>query len=204
MNIFLVGPMGSGKDQVASVLPCHTRIALGDPIRLLGKNLRINGVSSGKLQLSQMASPLPRDIDEKLRYFRDIPMNDAKDRRRTQELGTYLRQLKDDIWIAEALKAMKQRKSYVVTDVRRESEFAAFTNEGFVSIWVEASDELRKQRLIDRDGRYDEQWETNVAELEIKGLKGKCQYTVLNNGSLEDLRVEVDALMAWIDFDMTN
>lgn len=204
MNIFLVGLMGSGKDQVASVLPNFTRLAMGDHIRNLCNILREDGVFAAEAQLNDMIPKLPNDIINQLRILRDIPQYDLKNRRQTQEVGTYLRLIKDDIWITEVLKEIQSEKSHIITDVRRNAEFAAFSSAGFTSVWVEASDAVRKQRLIDRDGRYDERWETNIAELEIKGLKERCKYTLVNNGTLEELRKKVDHMVTYLEFTETN
>lgn len=200
MNIFLVGPMGAGKDQVASVLPNYTRLAMGDHIRSLCKILRENSVHAAVSKLCELIPELPDDIYEKLRNIRNIPQTDAKNRAQTQELGTYLRLIKDDIWISEVLKDIQPHKSFVITDARRNAEFDAFTSAGFMSVWVEASDTVRKQRLIDRDGRYDEQWETNIAESQIQGLKGLCNVVIENNGTIDELRYKVDYMM----FSLTN
>jgi len=58
---------------------------------------------------------------------------------------------------------------------------------GFVMIYVEADLDTRKQRLIDRDGSYNEEAFSHPAEAEIRGMQKKCDWILVNQGTQEQL-----------------
>lgn len=100
MNIALIGKMGAGKDSLASILPMQS-IAFADELKLLAKNLRINGVSSVFNQATKLIheSMLPTDFLVKLEEFRRIPKTSEKDRELLQQLGQYMRSLDSEVWV---------------------------------------------------------------------------------------------------------
>lgn len=208
MNYFICGYQGVGKDTVASMIPhCHP-IALADSIRLLIRNLRINGVASAYTQAAQLLGEdnVHNDLLHILRFYSQLPRS-HKERTLSQGIGTYLRECKDTVWIDEVLRSIKGyqgSKSWVVTDIRRVNEAKTFADMGFRGIWVESARDIRVQRLLDRDGDHDVAAENHVAESEIGLLKEYCEATVINQGSLEELRENVGIALAYIEFSMTN
>lgn len=201
MNIFLVAPMGAGKDIVATMLSNHRPIAIADELRLLARNLRVNGVSAAFIHASRLLGESPNGLMRNLRAFAEIPRT-TKDRALLQELGTYMRTLDAKVWL-NAVK-VDSKANYVITDVRYRAEFDFFVNKGFKGIYIECDRDTRIQRLIARDGNYNANSELHVAELEIEGLKGLCDARIINQGSLDELRHNVDITMAYLEFSMTN
>jgi len=183
-NFGICGEMGAGKDFVAELMGGYIRKAFGDEIRVAAKNLRVNGAPSAFDQLCKMFdNKPPRDLAQKLKEFRNIPQTDAKDRKLLQALGTYCRLHKDMIWVDSVLNAISPDNEYVVTDCRRHAEFDALKAKGFVMIYVEADLSIRKQRLIDRDGSYDEAAFSHVSEAEINELMPRCDWILVNEGT---------------------
>ena len=207
MNYFLCGASGSGKDTVASMIPHCRPIALADSIRLLIRNLRINGVASAYTQAAQLLGEdnVPNDLLHILRFYSQLPRS-HKERTLSQGIGTYLRECKETVWIDEVLRTIKASnvKSWVVTDVRRVNEAKTFADMGFKGIWVESSRDIRVQRLLDRDSDHDVTTESHVSESEIGLLREYCEGVVINQGSLEELRENVGIALAYIDFSMTS
>lgn len=202
MNLMLIGEGGSGKDQVASMLSYH-RIALADPIRTIVDTLHSKGVSAAeKLVFSMVDGNTPDDLREVLRFYSQIPRT-TKNKQALQGIGTYLKDFQEDVWIKQG-QAKMVKGSNVITDIRRLSEFNHFKSLGFRSIYVESSEELRIARLKDRDGDYSPSSALHKAEQEITGLKGLCDSTIENNGTLEELKVAVDGAVAWLQFDISN
>jgi dephospho-CoA kinase len=211
MNYFICGYQGVGKDTVASMIPHCRPIALADSIRLLIRNLRINGVASAYTQAAQLLGEdnVPNDLLHILRFYSQLPRS-HKERTLSQGIGTYLRECKDTVWIDEVLRSIKGNqggyieKSWVVTDVRRVNEAKTFADMGFKGIWVESAHDIRVQRLLDRDGNHDVTAESHVSESEIGWLREYCEATVINQGSMEELRENVGIALAYIEWIGTN
>lgn len=201
MNIFLVAPMGSGKDATAAFLNGYTRLALGDEIRVLAKNLKVNGVAAARLHLSRLMT-VPDDADVKLAEFQRIQSKDSKSRKLLQELGTWAREHYDYVWIDVVAHKIRPGRNHCITDVRRLVEFQSFP--GFKSVWIQSSKENRIKRMISRDGAYDPAWENAKSEQEIQMLKPMCDYALTNDGTLDDLRESVERMLAYFEWEQTN
>jgi dephospho-CoA kinase len=85
----------------------------------------------------------------------------------------------------------------VITDCRRKSEFNAFKD--FLSIYIDAPLSIRKQRIIDRDGHWDDEWPNHPAEKEIRELKWLCDFYITNDGTIEELKVKLDDLLNYVE-----
>ena len=125
---------------------------------------------------------------KKLALFRSIPQGGLKDRLLKQELGTYCRDYDDLIWIRPVLLQAKKLQNVIITDCRRIVEFNSFFPE-FTSVYIDATEAVRLERLKSRDGYTGSLH--HAAESEIKGLKELCDYCIMNNGGLEDFKKEV-------------
>jgi len=194
MNIILCGTAGSGKDTVFDLLDGYHRYAFGDNIRLVARTLRINGVQPAYHLLYQMFdwSP-PPNLLRKLEEFRSIPKHDDKDRRLLQELGTYCREYDDYIWMRPLLHDAEYKDNMCITDCRRESELKAFPK--FTSVYIDTPLELRLERMRARDGAVDELALTHKAEQEIELLRPQCMFVITNDGTLENLKMQLERIL---------
>ncbi len=200
MNIILIGTAGSGKDEFFRCLQnCDQRFkryAFGDPIRLVARNLRINGVEPAYSQLYQLfqMNP-PPNLLRKLKELREIPKTDEKDRRLLQELGTYCREYDDYIWLRD-IRETAQHKDYMcITDCRRKTELESFPD--FISIYIDAPYAVRIERLRQRDRSVDELALKHKAEQEIELLKPMCNFTITNDGTLDELKVQLEEILSY-------
>lgn len=196
-NFILVGEMGSGKDTLAVMIPNVIRVAFGDELRTVAKLLRTYGVSMTATYLETLGVPYCKKTEDALREFGKIPCDNIKDRELLQKLGTWCRQYRDDIWIHAMKLRMKLENSYVITDCRRISEFKVFPNS--VSIYIDCPLEVRKQRILDRDGKWDDKWLDSPAEAEIKELKKYCMLNISNDCSLENLQYKINTILFYLD-----
>jgi len=195
-NFILVGAMASGKDEVAKIMRGYLRVAFGDEIRAIAKALRIDGVDRAYCCLCRLFDYRPPgDLREKLQGMQNIPKRNEKDRELLQELGTYCRMHYDLIWVRTVLDKISKDSNYVITDCRRRTELESCLQEGFVPIYIDADLEIRKQRLLDRDGGYDEKAFSHVAEIEIPELRHSCKWFIENNGTREELAEKVKAIL---------
>lgn len=193
-NIILVGKICAGKDTFASYLSGYRPLALGDEIRLLVHNLRVNGVDAAMRHTEQLLGFAPgKETMYLFKQIRSDQPSDTKDRYALQTIGTHLRQLRDDVWINVVKEKSKKFKNIVITDVRRFNEFKAFDD--YVSVYIEADKELRKQRAIARDGTWKDEWDINPAEAEIEMLSVFCNYLIFNEGTSEGLEIVAKALL---------
>lgn len=198
-NIILVSPAGGGKDEFFSLLPSnYKRYAFGDNIRLVCKNLRVNGVHSAFAQLSQMFGlESPPNLLRKLQEFKSIPKHDEKDRAILQALGTWCVDYDDYIWTRPIRMIAEYKKNMCITDCRRFIEFNAFLD--FVSVYIDTPYDLRLERLQKRDGTVDEQALQHKAESEIELLRPVCNFIVDNSGNIGKLQVQINEILGYIN-----
>jgi dephospho-CoA kinase len=195
-NFALVGEIGSGKDTVASMIPGYIRKAFGDPIRLVARNLRVNGVEAAYCQLCEMfkRNP-PKDLRRILEEFKNIPQVDQKDRLLLQTLGTYCRENDDLIWVRQVTNGLSKDNNYVVTDVRRPTEFIEMCKKDFVMVYILSDIDLCVERVEKRDGSVNIEAFYHKAEADIKNLRTLCDITIDNTGSLQKLASQVSDLL---------
>lgn len=194
-NFMLIGEMASGKDTVAMMMPGYIRLAFGDEIRVVVQNLRVNGIKPTYCQLCKLfeMNP-PSDLKRQLEEFRKIPKINEKDRELLQELGTYCRKHDDLIWVRTVLNKISGNLKYVITDVRRFVELEACKDK-FIPIYIHADEDIRKERLIKRDGSYNEKSFYHEAEKEIRSLARYAKYYIVNNSTLESLEQTVRQIL---------
>ena len=195
MNFILCGEICSGKDTFAELLPHFHRLAFGDEIGLVCRNLRVNGVRGAYLQLSKLFEVTPPNILRNLELFRRIPKDEPKERLLKQELGTWCREQDDNIWIRRVQEQCIGKDNIVITDVRRKSEFDAFPE--YISVFIDATLETRMKRLRKRDGSADETMFQHKAEREIQSLRSRCDFIVENNGTREELQEKIEEILKY-------
>ena len=89
----------------------------------------------------------------------------------------------------------------VITDCRFPNEFNRVAGDsGWQRVYVDTADEIRRQRIQLRDGRWDDAWDLHPSEQYIPGFKDQCDAVIDNNGTLEDLAKQAAALKArWLN-----
>ncbi len=180
-NIFLIGKAGAGKTTIAEYL------------------IRKHGYLPAKF-----AYPVYM-IAEK--YFG----MKKKDRHLLQIIGTEGgRSLDENIWINRLLQDLeivekinkeyfgKEKTLFVLDDCRFENEVKALLNKGWIGIYVDCKPEIRRQRLIKRDGYDQGEYENHSSEAGITEIyeKYKNKLLVVNNsGSLDELFIKIESLL---------
>jgi hypothetical protein len=204
MNFIICAEIAAGKDTVASMLPGKTFAFAADLKEVCGllRQHRINDAYG--LMENLFDGKAPKDMAEKLIEFSKYPLELGKDRKLYQDLGTtWARRYYPDIWVDSVRRKVKAHNGpSVITDCRFINEFHAFPD--FHSIYVEASEEVRRQRMVSRDGEVKHSRLGHAAESQVRGLKELCRYTLVNNGTLEELRLKVDHMVAYLEFCETN
>jgi dephospho-CoA kinase len=101
----------------------------------------------------------------------------------------------------------KDENRLVIMDgVRREEDLACVCNvDGFQLVYVETDLQKRYERLVKRHENTDDQTKTfeeflkdneQEPQLQIRGLKNIAQYVIQNDGTLDELYVQVDKIMS--------
>lgn len=179
--IGLTGLAGSGKDSVRAVLQQHgyTGLAFADPIRAMLRALfQEGGISQAHITA--------RELKET-----PIPQLGFSYRQLAQTLGTeWGRALGQDIWVKlanarmdELLAATFGPVQFVISDVRFPNEAALIRARGG-QIWHVVRPGVQPVR---------------AHESEAHAITLPCDFTILNDGTLEDLQGIVPRALEWAD-----
>ena len=203
MNFILCAEIAAGKDTVASLLP-GKHFAFADDIKEVSALLRNRDLYAAYERMYDLFDGKdPDEMGQKLREFMKYPLEQGKDRRMYQDLGMWARQYYPDIWVDSVRrKVIAHNGPSIITDCRFRNEFNDFLD--FHSVYVDASEEVRRERMIQRDGEVKHSSLGHAAESQVRGLKEHCEYTLVNNGTLEELRKKVDHMVASLKFCETN
>jgi dephospho-CoA kinase len=181
VKIALTGKMRSGKDTVANHLYIKygfNRVAFGDELK--------------------------RQAHE---TFPWIPQS-SKPRALFQQFGQLMRVIDPDVWIKHAERAVNgaidfrvntgaERVGVVITDLRQPNEYEWARANGFTIIRVTAPDEVRIGRAIAAGDDFCENDLEHETEKAIDGFE--VDYEIVNDGDIDDLKAQVDAIMAEIN-----
>lgn len=194
--MIIVGKMGSGKSTLAKFFCNHgyKEYAFADNLKavvnLAGYNMQ------GAIEMLYKLAPYKNvsmlvPLLEHTQAIQDSPHN----RLRLQYFGQAVRDVYPNYWI-DSLRKISLRKIekekppyYVISDCRYKNEFDAF-RETNLTLFLDVPDEVRKKRLVDRDGSYDIKSFNHPSETEIEGLKDLCDI-VISQDYYTELRDEI-------------
>jgi dephospho-CoA kinase len=180
VKIALTGKMRSGKDTVANHLYIRhsfNRVAFGDALK---KN-------------AHAVFPWVYEWN--------------KPRALYQQFGQLMRQIEPDVWVKHAERAVKGAIDYnvntgaenvgvVITDLRQPNEYEWARNNGYTIIRVMAPDEDRLFRAKLAGDDFNEADLEHETESHVDLFD--CEYEIHNNGSVEDLKAQIDAVLTSI------
>lgn len=166
-KIGLLGKGGSGKDEVANILrrKGYTFVAFSDGLYDICRN------------------------------FYNMK---EKDRALLQDVGKAMRSVNTDVFVNRALNDLKGHSMQGISDVRHVNEYEKLKNNGFKFVRIEASLPIRIDRIKSRDHiscdkEYVDRLENNPIENYLNDYP--VDYTIVNEGSLEDLKTAVDKML---------
>jgi dephospho-CoA kinase len=179
-KIALTGKMRSGKDTVANHLYIKhgfSRIAFGTELK----------------RIAHITFPWVSEF--------------SKPRALYQQFGQLMREIDPDVWIKHAERAVNgaidfrvntgaERVGVVVTDLRQPNEYEWARANGFTIIRVTAPDDVRIGRAINAGDDFCENDLEHETELSID--KFDVDFTVNNDGSVDDLKAQVDSILSQI------
>lgn len=174
-NVAITGAMRSGKDVIAAYLTQkygYTRFAFGDGIREVTRRL-----------------------------YPQMYVNGEKPRALLQSFGQMARTFDNAVWINDMFRRIDNdeytRYSPVVcSDLRQPDEYSALKERGYVIIRVKAPSALRIQRAVESADTFTYADLTHDTESHTDGFA--VDYEVVNDGTLDELYAQVDAVIAEI------
>ena len=171
VNIGLIGKLGSGKTTAAKHIAAeygYNRYSLAAPMR----------------EIVRIVYP---HMDKK----------DPRYRQLMQKLGTdWFRSYDEDVWVNVLLfRTSLETHPVVVDDVRFVNEARTLLEKGWLLIYIDASDEVRKQRCIERDGHWDESVLNHSSETQIEEAAQYAQYSIDGDLELDEFLEELDEIV---------
>ena len=142
--------------------------------------------------------------DKMKRTFYDLfPQykTEPKPRKELRKFAENAREIYPDVWIKhlenmyEYYVDRRSTSGIVLTDIRQPNEYEWARANGFIIVKVEAPAEIRKERAK-RSDDFSEEDLTHSTESYTDEFA--FDYSITNDGSLEDLRAKVDAIMGEI------
>lgn len=179
MNIVLISEAGGGKDFLADYLVSnygYTRYAFADHVRSVAQTWFPHLYGDGK----------------------------SKNRALLQAIGTKFREIDSDIWIDSMFEGIDEqaaiRKRYkeapefiVITDCRMPNEYQALKDRGFKFIRVQVDADVRKQRLLARGDKFNEDDLNHHTESFYNQFE--CDFTIHNNTTQLEAYVQLDSIL---------
>jgi dephospho-CoA kinase len=124
-----------------------------------------------------------------------------KERKRLQRIGEFFREIDPDIWVNRTMETIADEEKVSVDDARRLNEYEALDKDGFIVIRTVADENLRVQRLIERDGSCDVSLMYNDSE---RGMAHLTLREIENNGTLEEFYERIDTIMLSLGFEKNS
>lgn len=176
MKIALMGYARSGKDEICSILRGYFKETnRGDVVQLAFGNA-----------LRKYAHELT-----------DVP-TEPKPRWLYEQFGKAMRDIDPDVWVKQVDKNYQSAlrngfEHFVITDLRQPNEYQWAKDNGFIIVYVDAKEEIRKER-----SKGDSNWvAVNPSETEIANLEWKI--SIVNNGKKESLEKCVEAVVKTVE-----
>jgi dephospho-CoA kinase len=128
----------------------------------------------------------------------------SKPRALYQSVGQLMRQIDNEVWIKHAERAVNgaidfnvntgaEKVGVVITDLRQPNEYEWARANGFTLIRVTAPDEDRIARAIAAGDDFNEADLEHETESHIDSFD--CDYEIVNAGSVDDLKAQVDEVI---------
>lgn len=182
MKIALFGKMRSGKDTVAKIL-------------------------TQEYGFKDFA--FAQGIGEIIVKYFPTALSYGKPRQHYQHIGQSMRELDQDVWVKYLLKRVLHYKMdirlsvenknkripfrVVVTDGRQQNEAERLREEGYLIVKVEAPEDIRIDRMVQAGDVFTDELLTHETEKQVDLIN--ADITILNDGTLEDLRLKVKDLI---------
>lgn len=198
-GIIIFGEMGSGKDTLADfIIELETKTkkyGLGDIIRNMKPIVSISPEWSGNERgFFQLVADKLREIDMNI-------LNKFALSRMITENAALHKVSQETKWedIYENLRRVNQEILPMIVGGRTKDDFDFWKKAGFLIVGITATKENRFHRLVLRDGEEvaKNSNPNHNTEKEVAILVEKADFIANNDGSLEDLKVKAEEVLAF-------
>ena|SRR5690625_976863 len=188
IRIALTGRMRSGKSTIADHLWLKydfAKVSFGSPIRRIA---------------DEYFSHLYEEVTEVCEFTGLETKKERKPRALLQNIGQLLRQIDEDVWIKQAESSVEVWQNYrdvhgiVIDDLRQPNEYEWARENNFVIIRVEADEAMRLRRSEQEGDSFNEEDLTHDTEQHSDNFS--VDYTITNDGDLDELERQVDEIMS--------
>lgn len=195
MKLIITGKMGSGKDFAAAYLEHKYGAqiwARTEMMKRLAHAMVDHTAAPDQILEAIFPEPGEREaVRRDLFHYAATYMPEIGKPRRLYQDVTEICQEHDPLCFERELAARIDRARdgstfCLIDDVRSLAAYEFFVSQGFSSLRINASEELRKQRMLQRDGYLpDEETLVHPSETQLDGVQHT--WTILNEGTEEDL-----------------
>ena len=201
-NGFIIfGEMGSGKDTLADMIieedPRFKKYGSGDIIRLIKKVTLVDPTWFGdERTFMQTAADKLREIDRDiLNHFALAKMLEEN----LEEVHLTKEAYQSDLKAHFQKMLNEQHVIPMIVGGRTWEDNEYWTGRGFLAIGLLLDPEQSRKRLIVRDGKETatRSDSTHNTEKDVREIIKKCELIVDNNGSLDDLKLEVERVIRY-------
>src|SRR5690606_1583490 len=176
LRIALIGQMRSGKDTVAEYLVENhgfNRLAFGDKLKQFAHEIFMDAPYE----------PKPRSLYQFMNIMRDYD---------------------EDVWVKHLEVDYLENKLYeenvVITDVRQENELEWCLEQNYKIIRVFSRLENRVDRMESSGEKAEEELLQHATENKLDSIEP--HYTIINNGTIDDLNIRIDEVVKKIREEM--
>lgn len=181
IKIGLCGKMRSGKDTVADYLffehDFEYPMAFGDSLKFYAH----------RIFPDVPREPKPRELYQFMNVMRDY------------DPDVWIKHLAQQVRMAED---SRKTTGIVVTDARQANEVNWLRDNGFVIVKVEADEDTRIERIKAQGESADEEALRHKTEQYVDDIE--ADFTIENNGTLDELHAKVDELVAELRTEITE
>lgn len=200
-GIIIFGEMGSGKDTLADLIIEEDlrfkKYGLGDIIRLIKKVTLVDPAWFGNERtFMQLAADKLREIDmDILNHFALAKMLEEN----LEEVKLTRENYQADL-NAQFQKILTNRDVIpMIVGGRTWKDYDYWTGRGFLAIGLVVDAKKSMERLIARDGEEiaSKSDPSHNTEKDVRDIIKKCELKVDNNGTLDDLKLEVERVLKY-------
>ena len=169
MNIIIFGKMGAGKSTVARAI-VHNFDVMFAPMHIASLGKKIHS---------------------------ETRLHGSETREEMQRYGQAMREIFGiDVWCDSLHRQVLATKlDTVIDDGRQVNELQYFADRGYVTIGVDAIDEVRRNRIVARTGKKPSIEEMNHDTENQAGVCVRCcDYKIRNDGTLDELQLQINDL----------
>lgn len=202
-GIVIFGGMGAGKDELAQQM-CSLRknakiYKMSVLCREMMKVAKVNPKWEGKERyIGQTLADKIRELDINIMCDYILALIYERWQRKYGWDNTELQGEEYEKALLAQLAVIRNEELSIIVGGRTITDFNYWKVKGYLTIGIKVSEEVRKQRLVERDGEIivkNSSTEHNTESETPYIVNNLCDEVILNDGSIEDLRNKAEEIL---------